>query len=100
VLIYALSACVLQEKFAIDLTTAGDELLDEDSDSAHGFADRNDDEKMGAAKILGHCLSYLGPSGRKISLRQGHNICTNPKLIECSFTFNVCCYPAIDCTTG
>ena len=35
----------------MDLTTAGDELLDEDSDSAHGFADRNDDEKVGAAKI-------------------------------------------------
>ena len=36
VLIYVLSACVLQEKFAMDLTTAGDELLDEDSDPLTG----------------------------------------------------------------
>ena len=36
VLIWVLSACVLQEKFAMDLTTAGDELLDEDSDPLTG----------------------------------------------------------------
>lgn len=35
VLIY--SACVLQEKFEMDLTTAGDDLLDEDSGRLTGL---------------------------------------------------------------
>ena len=30
-LIWVLSACVLQEKFKMDLTTPGDDLFDEDS---------------------------------------------------------------------
>ena len=30
-LIWVLSACVLQEKFKMELTTPGDDLLDEDS---------------------------------------------------------------------
>jgi len=30
-LIWVLSACVLQEKFKMDLTTSGDDLVDEDS---------------------------------------------------------------------
>jgi hypothetical protein len=37
VLIYVLSACVLQEKFEMDLTTAGDDLLDEDSGRLTGL---------------------------------------------------------------
>jgi hypothetical protein len=37
VLIYVLSACVLQEKFEMDLTTPGDDLLDEDSSRVTGL---------------------------------------------------------------
>jgi asparagine synthase (glutamine-hydrolysing) len=36
-LIWVLSACVLQEKFGMELTTPGDDLLDEDSGRLTGL---------------------------------------------------------------